>query len=200
MQPQTVSGNWLLPSELPFRSLGYKGPICVRASVSLAPGHPRAKVLERCPECSPSQAAPPFWAKASTKAVSGCLEERTWALVSAAWASSATQVLRIECFHLQTESNCVCLVQPYLSCVRCEHSQTRGRHRTHGAFCASDLRFLLLRDQVGISTAFAKTGNAIFQVAQDGAQSVTLPHTKVSLPSLLVDFFVFNELIWECNL
>lgn len=52
------------------------------------------------------------------------------------------------------------------------------------------LRFLLwlqlLGDQVGVATAIAKAGNAIFQVAQDGVQNIILPHTKVSLPSLLI--------------
>lgn len=39
---------------------------------------------------------------------------------------------------------------------------------------------------MGVSTAIAKAGNAIFQVAQDGAQNVILPHVKISLLFLLI--------------
>lgn len=49
------------------------------------------------------------------------------------------------------------------------------------------LRFFLMvavaRDQVETSAAIAKTGNAIFQVAQDGAQNAILTAMQISLPS-----------------
>lgn len=56
------------------------------------------------------------------------------------------------------------------------------------AFCASYLWLQLLRDQVGVSTAIAKAGNAIFQVVQNGAQNAILPHTK---SSVIIDYIAF---------
>lgn len=37
---------------------------------------------------------------------------------------------------------------------------------------------------MGVSTATAKAGDAIFQVVQDEAQNVILPHIQISLPLL----------------
>lgn len=41
---------------------------------------------------------------------------------------------------------------------------------------------------MGVSTAIAKAGNAIFQVVQDGAQNAILPHTK---SSVIIDYIAF---------
>lgn len=40
---------------------------------------------------------------------------------------------------------------------------------------------------MGVPTAIAKARNAIFQVVQDGARDVVLPHAKISLPLLWIE-------------
>lgn len=71
--------------------------------------------------------------------------------------------------------------------VKRKHSQPDGRCATDTGFSTSYLWLQLLRDQVGAPTAIAKARNAIFQVAQDGAQNVILPHTKISVPLLPIE-------------